>query len=381
MSKYPRPVVASKYGNRPLIEVPAVTIQRKSYSASNAQQQALPVNYIQPGYAAQQPSLMNQPAYPTLQQQPYAPLYVSPAPSPQQQYMPPGQFPQQQYVSPAPLPQQQYVPPAPAPIPQQAPPLHRNWSNVANNSNFVPYVDSVQLPQTQPPYGGHAMPNLPGYNQQQYMPNAQQHGAAQNGITDAKGEVHHFYGPNGTPIDPANPDFSRVWGGNFQQLQQSNAPSDFVLEGKVEYGRLTSVKIKDSKFSFRDVPEVLINEIKRVYREVPKTKIKVIASRGEYNIYAMPHLDELRHESYVYEPHERYHASYKNHRSRPLTEVDPYTKLYSREDNVRLATERRNVISQGHYVDSDDEAQYPMSDTDARRRWRKLKNTIRVRRE
>lgn len=89
-------------------------------------------------------------------------------------------------------------------------------------------------------------------------------------------EIHHYYGPNGEQLS-----------GPPKALNKENIyPTDFILKGTLEYGRLVSINIERGSLSFRDIPAFLLTHLRETFRSVSQTKISIIAENGAYNIYS-----------------------------------------------------------------------------------------------
>lgn len=112
-------------------------------------------------------------------------------------------------------------------------------------------------------------PGLPGETHHYYGPNGEQ-------LLGPLTEIHHYYGPNGEQL-PGPPRASN---------KENVYPTDFALKGTLEYGRLVSINIERGSLSFRDIPAFLLTHLRDMFRSVSQTKITIIAENGAYNIYS-----------------------------------------------------------------------------------------------
>ena len=80
-------------------------------------------------------------------------------------------------------------------------------------------------------------------------------------------------------------------------------PTDFTLEGTLEYGKMVSIKVRNSSISYRDLPQFGTSDLEKMYGMIESTEVKIVAQGGEYNIYASPKLldNSSRHYGYMYE--------------------------------------------------------------------------------
>ena len=301
MSRSSSSIVNSKYGPRALIEMPPIALEgdKRRYEGY----EAVPSHmfrrstgdhrrhntkvYHQPPRAAQ-PSLTVPPV-----RRYEEPLMVNQPP----QYQPPP---------PPPPPQQpQLVPPPPS---YHRPPPSNNlaypYSNIVQPSNIVPYST---LPQSAPPAVPSLLPAAPPVYAPPY------HHAEQNDSYDPSGEVHIYYGPNGERISGP--------------MKGQAYPTDFTLEGTLEYGKMVSIKVRNSSISYRDLPQFVLRDLEKMYGMIESTEVKIVAQGGEYNIYASPKLldNSSRHYGYMYEPRVRSHDL---PRRRDSAQEDIYTKRY-----------------------------------------------------
>ncbi|KAK3095321.1 hypothetical protein FSP39_013190 [Pinctada imbricata] len=314
-------IVESKYGARGLIEMPPIALEgdrRRYHGYQDVPNHMFRQNtgghrvkvYHQPP-SAPQPSLTSPPMKPSYHEyvirDTRAQHYQQPPPQPQQQAPPPP--------PPPPLPQPTYSTTYQRPPPHSSPAYP--YSNIVQNSNVVPYdTYNPPPPPPPPPVAPPVMPAAPAYpsQSQNYYPN-------QNGTQDANGEIHIYYGPNGERLP------GPVTGPGY--------PTDFTLEGTLEYGKLVSVRVRNSNISYRDIPASVLRDIERMYGVYECINVKIVAQGGEYNVYATPAQRENseRHYGYMYEPPaappHRGHGHGRHHPRRGQSASDDkYTKIY-----------------------------------------------------
>ncbi|XP_041370082.1 protein transport protein SEC31-like [Gigantopelta aegis] len=63
---------------------------------------------------------------------------------------------------------------------------------------------------------------------------------------------------------------------------------NFTIEGVLEWGQLTTVNLKRTQGSFTSLPEFLRRELEKTYGKYARTDVKVQCEAGEYHIYAQP---------------------------------------------------------------------------------------------
>jgi len=107
-------------------------------------------------------------------------------------------------------------------------------------------------------------------------------------------ETHHYYGPNGEKLLGTPIEIHHYYGPNGEQLpgppkplnKENIYPTDFILKGTLEHGRLVSINIERGSISFRDIPAFLLTHLRETFRSVSQTKISIIAENGAYYIYS-----------------------------------------------------------------------------------------------
>ncbi|XP_067657563.1 uncharacterized protein [Haliotis asinina] len=62
----------------------------------------------------------------------------------------------------------------------------------------------------------------------------------------------------------------------------------FFMEGVLEFGRLVTVHLKRSSRDFTGLPDFMKRELKATYGKYPTTDIRITSDKGEYHIYAKP---------------------------------------------------------------------------------------------
>ncbi|XP_033757360.1 LOW QUALITY PROTEIN: uncharacterized protein LOC117339753 [Pecten maximus] len=265
-----RSIVSTKYGDRPLIDVPPISIP-----------QYVPKQNIQnPRY--QMGNLADDLNLPPNAQQTVTPVY---------------------------------------PQPNHAQPSYgyRPYGNVIQNSNVIPYQN---LPQAPNPYQNGSVPGYQQPNQNGSVPGYQQ--PNQNvGISDHAGEFHHFYGPHGERIS------GPLLNMNFGSQNQMRYPTNFKLKGKLKRGHMTSIEVVESNISYRDLPDVVIKDLKRLYGTLEKVDVTIIAEKGEYHIYATPKQNGVS----LVNPGYQYDTRSRGGRHGSST-ADIYTKKYNQSDDV-----------------------------------------------
>ncbi|XP_021361135.1 uncharacterized protein LOC110455363 [Mizuhopecten yessoensis] len=224
-----RSIVSTKYGDRPLIDVPPISFpQRVSY------QQTIQNPRYQMGNLADDLNL------PPNAHQTVTPMY----------------------------PQQNHAQPSYGFRPNLNP-----YGNVIQNSNVIPY-QSAPVPSYPYQNGG------PSAYQQPYQNEG--YPSTNQGLQGPSGETHHFYGPHGERI-PAP-----ILNNNFGFHNQMRYPTNFKMKGKLKRGQMTSIEVVESNISYRDLPDVVIKDLKRLYGHIDKADVTIIAESGEYHIYATP---------------------------------------------------------------------------------------------
>lgn len=263
-----RSIVATKFGDRPLIDVPPISFpQHASYQP----------RYKNPGN--QMGNLADDLNLPPNSYQTVMPM-----------------FPQQNYSQPS----YGYRPGNP----------HNPYGNVIQNSNVIPYQNTSQ------PYHSSGGAHCPQPYQNGGHPTS---GAQNGGIEDASGEIHHFYGPHGERISGpiANMNFG------FPN-STTNYHKNFKIKGKLKRGQMTSIEVVESNISYRDLPDVVIRDLKRLYGHMEKADVTIMAENGEYHIYATPKDNgaPLAQPGYMYDRGGRH----------GIFTADSYTKKYRTDD-------------------------------------------------
>lgn len=313
-------VVLTKYGERPLIDIPPLSL-----SKSRADEDIPTHMFKVPGKRSSH----------VLHQPPRSPQVSLTAPQPQQRryqeplmeqpthYNHPTYSHDRNYYQP------QYQPrgPAPAPLPPSPPQVQQSrYSNLAPDSNLVPYNYTHYRPQQQQQPLQPVQQYNTSYGSVPPGPQPVPNGAQSN-------EVHIYYGPNGERLPGP--------------LPGPNYPTDFTLEGTLEYGKLVSVKVRNSNISYREIPDFVFRDLMKTYGMVERTDVKIVAQGGEYNIYASPsvHSESVTNNpGYIYE------------QQQPLRQIpvpahgydhggggrayDPFTKIYRYGRNSRSLRER-----------------------------------------
>lgn len=232
---------------------------------------------------------------------------------------------------------------------QMSPRGYQNNSNFVREGNVIPYPSYTTVPNMTA-----QQPSIPP--QTQIVP----HGSApQNG--DQQQEVHHYYGPNGERLPGPPTEFipHRL----LYNKERKQYPTNFKIEATLEYGKMVSVRIREGNVSFRDIPEFVLADCQKTYKIIPKTEVTIVAEHGEYNVYSTPDLQApfLRHTGYMYDPYKReenerratiYPRSFSPNRREP--EHDIYTKKYNRDYFVEDSDGRVGRIREeyrGHTVE------------------------------
>ena len=90
-------------------------------------------------------------------------------------------------------------------------------------------------------------------------------------------EIHHYYGPNGERLrEPPR---------MMQTEIRKTYPSNFTLEGVLEFGKLVSLNIKRGNISFSDIPDFLLKDLLKEYSIYPRTRVKIVADDSDYRVY------------------------------------------------------------------------------------------------
>ena len=234
---------------------------------------------------------------------------------------------------------------------QQAAPRPNTYSynqpaaQVQRSSNVVPYPIHNN-PQYHPPPPQQNMPmyqQLPPIPQQQHQQQHQYYPQQalqpqvpantgyippqQHNMPAQEGSVHLYYGPNGERLPgPPNNLFGQAQPNNTHfASNHSRLPVNFTLEGTLQYGHMTSIEVKQSNISYRDLPDFLIRDLKKRYGSVKKTHVKITSENGEYNIYGTPLTQTMEGSvhGYLYD-NPRQSQTVHGHRYVD----DPYTKRY-----------------------------------------------------
>ncbi|XP_076461887.1 uncharacterized protein LOC143294324 [Babylonia areolata] len=244
------PVVSSKYGKRPLLDMPALHVDSDT---------RLEISSLQPR--------VRPPEFGSMPSMIYSPEGI-------------GQVNPQPLTAPAALPSMPqglapsggnfYAPQPAAPAMYPQPAYHHPPSMVPQMMGG-PSIPTMQpqpmYPAMQPPY------QAPGYY----------HGAA----GAPGGGVVPIVPPPRTPI-----------------------PHNFHVEGVLQYGQLTTIHFRDKTNDFRGIPEYLRQELLKTYGRYPVTDIRIVAINGQFHIYASPRKGEDSDEFVEYDdgpgtPHNR----------------------------------------------------------------------------
>lgn len=320
-------VVLTKYGERPLIDVPPLSL-----SKSRADDDVPRHMFKIPG--KRETNVYHQP--------PRSPQVSLTAAQPQQRRyqeplvdLPTTQYPRPSYSQNRNFYQPQYpvqvrAQPPPPPPPPQPQIQQRGYSNLAPDSNLVPYNYSHYRPQPQPvqPVPQYSTTYAPAPTQQP-VPNGTQ-----------SNEVHVYYGPNGERLSGP--------------LPAPNYPTDFTLEGTLEYGKLVSVKVRNSNISYREIPDFVFRDLVRMYGTMERTDVKIVAQGGEYNIYASPSTSDghiANNPGYIYDQQPLRHIpvpAHSHHSHQPQVYdhegqgiYDPFTKIYRYGPETRRVRRKR----------------------------------------
>lgn len=320
-------VVLTKYGERPLIDVPPLSL-----SKSRADDDVPRHMFKIPG--KRETNVYHQP--------PRSPQVSLTAPQPQQRRyqeplmdLPTTQYPRPSHSQNRNFYQPQYpvqvrAQPPPPPPPPQPQIQQRGYSNLAPDSNLVPYNYSHYRPQPQPvqPVPQYSTTYAPAPTQQP-VPNGTQ-----------SNEVHVYYGPNGERLSGP--------------LPAPNYPTDFTLEGTLEYGKLVSVKVRNSNISYREIPDFVFRDLVRMYGTMERTDVKIVAQGGEYNIYASPSTSDghiANNPGYIYDQQPLRHVpvpAHSHHSHQPQVYdhegqgiYDPFTKIYRYGPETRRVRRKR----------------------------------------
>ncbi|CAG2218459.1 unnamed protein product [Mytilus edulis] len=199
-------------------------------------------------------------------------------------------------------------------------------SNLVNESNVLPYPSYTTVPNMaaqqlpMPPQGPNMAAQQPPMPPQGQM--AQPYGGQGN-------ETHLYYGPNGERL-PGPP--SEMFRPRPQYTtNRRQYPTNFKIEGTLEYGKMVSIRIKEGNVSFRDIPDSVLANCHKTYRMIPRTDVTIEAENGEYNVYASPDVPSpmLRHQGYMYDPNK----SYSNARRATV-----YPRSFSQIDKHHIMT-------------------------------------------
>lgn len=208
-------------------------------------------------------------------------------------------------------------------------------SNIVQESNVVPYPSYTTVPNgavqqySNPPQGNS---NVVQYNSNQNR--------------GSENEIHHYYGPNGERL--AGPPQRFV--NPVCEQDRPKYPMNFKVEGTLEYGKMVSIRIIHGNVSFRDIPNFVLADCLKTYRVIPKTEVTIVAENGEYNVFATPELMAplVRNTGYMYEPQHRlpvqrratvHPRTVSPQRHRP--DRDIYTKTYDHDDRRHTSHHHR----------------------------------------
>ncbi|KAK3609224.1 hypothetical protein CHS0354_035163 [Potamilus streckersoni] len=158
-------------------------------------------------------------------------------------------------------------------------------------------------------------------------------------------EKHIFYGPNGE-ILPGPPDRHRVPGVNNARNQDYYM--DFEVEGTLEFGRLKSLSLGHGTPTFPQFPDFIMKELLKTYGHYPHTRVKIVARNGEYAIHAIPMVHQepqiLMSPPYASKPH--------------------HLRSYDRQPDVETGDFRYNTAdSQANYERPDRNYRTPLIQT------------------
>lgn len=218
-------------------------------------------------------------------------------------------------------------------------------SNFVKESNVIPYPSYTTVPNMAAQQS----------DQGQLIPQG-----APPPNSSKEGEIHHYYGPNGERLPGPPSEFMRQRPSYV--VDRKPYPSNFKIESTLEYGKMVSIRIREGNVSFRDIPDFVLTECQKTYRVIPRTEVTIVAEHGEYNVYATPDLQAplARHVGYMYDPYQRdknerratvYPRSFSPNRRRP--DHDIYTKKYNGDYFIDDSVGRRqNTHShyRGHIV-------------------------------
>ncbi|GFO25860.1 rad52 motif-containing protein 1 [Plakobranchus ocellatus] len=261
------PIVQTRFGSRPLLEVPAMEVAGASDIAVTS--------IMVPGVQA-------------------APTVPAAPPNARAVLAIPVAVP----AAPAPAMQAPAVPtvPAPALVAPNIAPL--NPFQGASN----PMVGSglYNLQPTSLSTGG-----LPISHQPYLSYGGRHHSAPQGPLYNDQGRPY-YYGPNGEVIFPppvypgvANP-FAGAVPNSYSHPQGYNPyggppgrmmypgiePRPFVVTCELEYGRITNIDLRESPGTFRGIPDFIRLELLRTYGSEPHTEVRIKFADGEFHIYA-----------------------------------------------------------------------------------------------
>lgn len=207
-------------------------------------------------------------------------------------------------------------------------------SNLVNESNVLPYPSYTTVPNMaaqqlpMPPQGPNMAAQQPPMPPQGQM--AQPYGGQGN-------ETHLYYGPNGERL-PGPP--SEMFRPRPQYTtNRRQYPTNFKIEGTLEYGKMVSIRIKEGNVSFRDIPDSVLANCHKTYRMIPRTEVTIEAENGEYNVYASPDVPSpmLRHQGYMYDPNKSYSNARRATvypRSFSLNRQAPHHDIYTKKYEV-----------------------------------------------
>ncbi|KAL3863756.1 hypothetical protein ACJMK2_005493 [Sinanodonta woodiana] len=183
-------------------------------------------------------------------------------------------------------------------------------------------------------------------------------------VSNNPNEKHIFYGPNGEVL-PGPPNGHQFPGMNSAKNQEYYM--DFEVEGTLEFGRLTSLSLGHGTPTFPKFPDFIVKELLKTYGHYAQTRVKIVARNGEYAIHAIPMVHQ--------EPH--------------ILMAPPYTskphqlQSYDRQPDVETGSYRYNTAdSQANYQRPDRHYRtpliqtYPIGEDDpmAEYRWQKNDN-------
>ncbi|XP_050397050.1 uncharacterized protein LOC126815447 [Patella vulgata] len=337
-------VVSTKYGKRPVLDVPPM----KAFGSNNVQVSSM-MDY-------NTSSLIQQPQQQMQYVPPQQPQYVT---APQQQ--------QGQYAQAPPQLQTQY-PSIHQQVPPQQPPYQPSAYNpyagagfqadqrfsasapagpMTDPNNFMlsmmgplnpfnpanmmgpplapPPVPQMQFPQMQfpAPVPNFNFPPPPDYN---------------------RGHTTYPDQRYGQPPPPPPPRYPAM-----NQPVHTGPEDNYSLQGKLEFGKMTTVHVDSITGNFRQLPEILRKELKKTYGKYPETDIKISVENGEYHIYASPHREDDRpirgpraydddeKRPYNHDDFKRKPRFEEDYRPKPPREYDPdFIRGRGFEQEVRL---------------------------------------------